>query len=242
MRLKLKYLSFKNCCVILLTGTGLWIASAISSCGKGPQNEAINLNIRYEVLNLSPDVFPLDIYFNFLKANPGHLTFGVNQGYFNVPSLQGSSYVRSSDIRVDTPLLRLKDTLKRNVQYSLFITGDVANNSIKTIFTVDTATLPKIGRGKIRFVDASPSGANGLDIYANNTKAFSKITYPNVSDFVELPNGYYDFSITATGSSTVLKTITNYQIEDGRLYTLYTYGYTNRTDSAAFNAAFIINK
>jgi len=91
-------------------------------------------------------------------------------------------------------------------------------------------------------VDASPSGAGGLDVYANNTKAFNKIKYPQYSDFVELPNGYYDFTITATGSSTVLKTISNYQIEDGRLYTLYTYGYVNRTDSAAFNAAFIINR
>ncbi|MES2111380.1 MAG: DUF4397 domain-containing protein [Bacteroidota bacterium] len=242
MRLKLKYLSFKNCCMVLMAGAGLWLTSIISSCGKGPQNEAINLNIRYQVLNLSPDVFPLDIYFNYIKANPGHLTFGVNQGYFNVPSLVSPSYVRSSDIRVDTPLFKLTDTLKRNVQYSLFITGDVANNSINTIFTVDTATLPKVGRGKVRFVDASPSGAAGLDVYANNSKAFSKILYPKYSGFVELPNGYYDFTITAAGSSTVLKTVTNYQIEDGRLYTLYTYGYTNRTDSAAFNAAFITNR
>src|ERR1700761_6287485 len=141
MRLKLKYLSFKNCGLLLSIGAALWLASVISSCGKGPQNEAINLNIRYEVLNLSPDVFPLDIYFNYIKANSGHLTFGVNQGYFSVPSLVQPSYVRSSDIRIDTPLLRLTDSLKRNVQYSLFITGDVATNSINTIFTVDTATL-----------------------------------------------------------------------------------------------------
>jgi len=242
MRLKLKYLSFKNCSLVLAAGAGLWLVSVISSCGKGPQNEAINLNIRYEVLNLSPDVFPLDIYFNYIKANPGHLTFGVNQGYFNVPSLVSPSYVRSSDIRVDTPLFKLTDTLKRNVQYSLFITGDVVNNSIKTIFTVDTATLPKVGRGKIRFVNASPSGVNGFDIYANNSKMFSKTLYPKASDFVELPNGYYDFTVTDAGKTNVLKTITNYQIEDGRLYTLYTYGYTNRTDSAAFNAAFINNR
>jgi len=242
MRPKLKYLSFKNCCLALLAGVSLWIVSAISSCGKGPQNEAINLNIKYEVLNLSPDVFPLDMYFNYIKANSGHLTFGVNQGYFNVPSLVPPSYLKSSDIRVDTPLLFRTDTLKRNVQYSLFITGNVADKSINTIFTVDTATLPNVGRGKVRFVDASPSGANGLDVYANNSKAFSKIAYPRYSAFVELPNGYYDFTITAAGKTTVLKTITNYQIQDGRLYTLYTYGYTNRTDSAAFNAAFITNR
>lgn len=242
MRLNLKYLSFKNCFLVLFTGAGLWLASVISSCGKGPQNEAINLNIRYEVLNLSPDVFPLDIYFNYIKANPGHLSFSVNQGYFNVPSLVSPAYVRSSDGRIDTPLFLLKDTLKRNVQYSLFITGDVATNSIKTIFTVDTATLPKVGRGKIRFIDASPSGTAGLDVYANNTKAFSKVAYPKYSDFVEIPNGFYDFEITAAGSSTVLKTITNVQIQDGRLYTLYAYGYLNRADSAAFNAAFITNR
>lgn len=72
MKLIFKYFTFKNCSIALFTGAGLWLVSIISSCGKGPQNEAINLNIRYEVLNLSPDVFPLDIYFNYIKANSGH--------------------------------------------------------------------------------------------------------------------------------------------------------------------------
>ena len=242
MKLKLKYLSLKNCSLAVLAVIGLWFASAISSCGKNLNNNAINLNIKYQVINLSPDVYPVDIYFNFVKTNPTHFIYGVSQGYFSVPSLELPYYIRSANIAVDTPIISRTDTLKRNVQYSLFITGDVAFNSITTIFTVDTATLPKIGRGKVRFVDASPSGTAGLDVYANGTKAFSKIIYPKYSDFVELPNGYYDFQINATGSSTVLKTMTNVQIQDGRLYTLYAYGYTNRPDTAAFNAAMITNR
>jgi hypothetical protein len=242
MKLKLKYLSYKNCCLLVFAAAGFWFASVISSCGKNLNNNAINLNIKYQVLNLSPDVYPVDIYFNFLKTNSAHYIYSVNQGYFSVPTLVLPYYIRSANIAVDTPIISRSDTLKRNVQYSLFITGDVANHSIKSIFTVDTATLPKIGRGKIRFVDASPSGTAGLDVYANGTKAFSKIVYPKFSDFVELPNGYYDFQINATGSSTVLTKMTNVQIQDGRLYTLYAYGYTNRPDTAAFNAALITNR
>src|SRR6187402_2869709 len=190
---QIKYLSYKNFTLLLAGAAMLWLTSVISSCGKGATNNAINLNIKLQVLNLSPDAYPLDIYFDFVKTNSSHFIWGVNQGYFNVPSLVLPYYLKPANLLVDTQTVSRSDTLKRNVQYSLFITGNAADNSITSILTVDTATQPKVGRGKVRFVDASPSGTAGLDVYANGTKALSKIVYPKFSDFIELPNGYYDF-------------------------------------------------
>ncbi|MEO6980539.1 MAG: DUF4397 domain-containing protein [Mucilaginibacter sp.] len=219
-----------------------WFVSMLSSCGKGANVSTANLNIKYEVLNLSPDVLPVDIYIRFLKTNNSPFRYSVNQGYFTVPYTDTPFIIRSDRINGGPALLKRSDILTRNAQYSLFITGTLADNSLTTIFTVDTATLPKVGRGKIRFVDASPSGINGLDVYANGTKAFNKIIYPKPSDFVELPIGNYDFQIYATGSPLLLNKLSNVQIDDGKLYTLYAYGYTTRSDSAAFTAAMITNK
>ncbi len=219
-----------------------WFVSMLSSCGKSANVSTASLNIKYEVLNLSPDVLPVDIYINFIKTNSTPFRYSVNQGYFVVPYIDTPYRIRSDRVNGGPELLKRSDILTRNAQYTLFITGTLADNSLRTIFTVDTATLPKVGRGKIRFVDASPSGINGLDVYANGTKAFSKIKYPNFSDFVEIPIGNYDFQIYATGSSAELSKLTNVQIDDGKLYTLYAYGYTTRPDSAAFAAAMITNK
>jgi len=227
----------------LLTFFGiLWFVSMLSSCGKGANVSTANLNIKYEVLNLSPDVYPIDLYINFLKTNNRPFIYSVNQGYFVVPYIDTPYVIRADRVNGGPALLKRSDILTRNAQYSLFITGTVADNSLTTIFTVDTATLPKVGRGKVRFVDASPSGINGLDVYANGTKAFSKILYPKASEYIELPIGNYDFQVSATGSSAVLNKLSSVQIDDGKLYTLYAYGYTTRSDSAAFTAAMITNK
>src|SRR3984893_3769480 len=140
------------------------------------------------------------------------------------------------------PLFSRNDSLKIGLKYTLYITGNVANNSLKQIFTVDTATLATVGRGKVRFVNASPTGTGGLDVTANGTLAFSNVVYLNYSKFIELPAGNYDFKINATGSPNILKDMPAVTIQDGRAYTLYAYGYTTRIDTAAFNAAMITNQ
>ncbi|ASU33255.1 DUF4397 domain-containing protein [Mucilaginibacter xinganensis] len=223
--------------------TCLWLCSFLSSCGKAPISNPNGLNVKYQILNLSPDAFPVDLYIRFLKINTTSYTFNVNQGYFYLPYLDTPFLIRSSLTVGGGPVLVSRhDVLKTAAVYSLFITGNVADNSLTSIFTVDTSSVPALGRGKVRFVNASPTGTGGIDVYANGVKAFSKVIYPKYSDFIELPNGYYDFQINTTGSSTILQTLPKVQIQDGRLYTLYSYGYTNRTDSAAFNTGLITNR
>jgi len=222
------------------------LISTITSCGKQGNASPQGLNIQYEILNLSPDLGPVDLYIDFKQVNgiSSPDIFALNQGYFYVPSTdlpyQFRPYIPNSTS--GTTLFSRSDSLKSGLKYSLFITGAVADGSLKQIFTIDTAASPITGRGKIRFVNASPSATSGLDVYANGTLAFSNSLYPSYSKYLELPVGNYDFQITATGSSTVIKDEPMVTIQDGRLYTLYTYGYTTRADSAAFNAGVITNK
>ena len=225
--------------LLLLIGGGFF-AAGITSCGKQSISSPTGLNIRYQVLNLSPDLFPVNLYIKFILTNPSPYVFESNQGYFFVPYTDTPYQFRTALIS-GSNLFSRDDVLKSGATYSLYITGDVANNSIKQIFTVDTASLPAVGRGKIRFVNASPTGVGGLDITANGTPAFSKIIYPNFTDYIEVPVGNYDFQINATGSPAVLKDLPNVTIQDGRLYTIYAYGYTSRIDTAAFNATYIQN-
>ena len=231
-------------CAVCLT----WI----SSCGKQNVTSVPGLNIQYEVLNLSPDLGPVILFVDYkqVSGRTAPYIFSVNQGYFYVPDVATTNPYQFRPFvpngTVSTSLFTRSDTMRSGLKYTLFISGSYnggsKNNTLIQTFTVDTAGVPAVGRGKIRFVDISPTATAGLDVYANGTKAFSNVPYKAVSKFIEIPNGNYDLQITATGQSAILKDMPAVSIQDGRLYTLYAYGYTSRIDSAAFNANIIINK
>ncbi len=222
---------------------GMLITPFISSCGKQNGASPKGLNIQYNVINLSPDMGPVNLFINFIQVNAAGnpFVFGVDGGYFYLPSVAVPFQFRLANTAA-TPVLALNrtDDLKSGAKYTLFITGSYS--SLTPIFTVDTDFAPTTGRGKLRFVNASPSAIGGLDVYANDTLAFSQVAYKSQTKYVELPVGNYDLKITTTGSTNVLNDQPSVLIQDGRLYTLYTYGYTSRADSAAFNAAIITNR
>lgn len=228
------------------------LVAGLSSCGKQNATSRPGLNIQYQVLNLSPDLGPIALFIDYKQVNgtTSPYTFSVNQGYFYVPDVpslatpyQFRPFVRNGT--VSTSLFTRSDTLRSGLKYTLFISGSYnggANSTLIQTLTVDTAAVPPVGHGKIRFADMSPTATAGLDVYANGTKAFSNIPYKTVTKYLEIPNGNYDVQITAAGQTAILKDIPVVSVQDGRLYTLYAYGYTSRVDSAAFNANIIINK
>jgi hypothetical protein len=236
----IKSLIYLCICII-----GVLFISGISSCGKAGNASPTGLNIQYEVLNLSPDLGPINLFINFTQTNSvgNPFIFGVNQGYFYVPSIVTPYQFRSA-LSSGSPITQLNayQVLQPGAKYSLFITGSFLSNSLDTIFTVDTSLAPKTGYGKLRFVNASPPATGGLDVYANGTLAFPGIVYRKHSDYMSLPAGNYDLQIDAKGTTTILNEQHIVTIQDGRLYTLYAYGYTNVVDSASFSSAVITNR
>ena len=228
---------------VFLIAAGIFVIPLLISCGKQSSASPAGLNVRYRILNLSPDLGAINLFIDFKQVNSTKYIFGVDQGYFYVPSIDTPFQIRSALI-AGTELFSRDDILKTadTAAYTLYITGTQSDGSLKQVFTVDTAVAPKIGRGKLRFVNVSPTGSAGLDVYANNTLAFSKIIYGSFSNYIELPVGNYDLQINTTGVPGILKDMPGVTIQDGKLYTLYAYGYTSRTDTAAFNAAMITNR
>lgn len=228
---------------LLLFLASVLVMPFVSSCGKQNGASPTGLNIQYNVINLSPDMGPVNLFINFVQVNAAGnpFVFGVDGGYFYLPSVAVPFQFRLANVAA-TPVLALNrtDVLKSGAKYTLFITGSYS--ALTPIFTVDTDFIPKAGRGKLRFVNASPSAIGGLDVYANDTLAFSGVVYTSQTKYIELPVGNYDLKINATGSTSVLNDQPSVLIQDGRLYTIYAYGYTSRADSAAFNTAVITNR
>ncbi len=230
-------------CIFL---TGALLLQLITSCGKS-STSTTSLNVQYEILNLSPDLGKVDLYVHYQQINTvgNPFIFNVNHGYFYLPSVDTPFQIRSDSIASTTFITRddVLQTGRDSLKYSLFITGEQKKGSLTSLFTVDTAAAPAIGRGKVRFVNVSPSNpTSGLDMYANGTKIFSKIIYQGIGAYTAMPVGNYIFTINPTSSTTVLLTLPTLTVQDGGLYTIYSYGYTTRTDTAAFAAGVITNK
>ena len=101
---------------------------------------------------------------------------------------------------------------------------------------------PISGRGKVRFVNGT-AGNNIFNITANGTAVFANQKYQNVSKFVEMPAGMYNFKIyDQSSTTTILSELPNVTVLDGKLYTLYCRGIVGRTDTAAFGMGLLNNR
>ena len=224
--------------LLFMAVVAVMLIPMLSSCGKDTAASPQGLNTRLAIINASPDRFPVYFYQNYLIQNKAPFTYNTVPAYFYLTSLITPTQLR---LQTNAIIYTKTDSMRTNCTYSMFVTGLVAEKTDTVIFTVDTASAPTLGRGKIRFVNAAAHAVT-LDVYANNTKAFGATAFKSVSKFIELPAGVYDFSLYATGTSTLLSHLPNTTIQDGRLYTLYAKGVVGRADSAVFTAAIIINR
>ena len=238
---------------LFLFTIGVMTLPMLSSCGKNGNINPVEAKIEYQVLNLSYDVLPVNLYVSsgndgsFLRQNTTPFNYPSASGYFGLTTIDTPFYIRSASTATVTNLLKIDSAnLKRKTKYSLFIVGSRKANTLSYIFTTDTSTRSRIGRGKVRFVNASPEVEGvegGLDLTANDSVVVARLRYKQVSDFIEMSAGSYNFKIRPSRKpSTTLADLNRTTIEDGRLYTIYTYGLAFKTDTTAFGVGILTNR
>jgi len=242
MKRALVHIKQKGIACVFAGFVALLLMAAVVSCSKPNTVIPVGTNIQFQVVNLSPDLRPVNLWVGFQKRNIAY-SYPTPSGYFSMASVDTPFQIRSALATVSTANLVTIDTILRaNTKYTLFVTGMRADSTVTGIFTKDTSSTSTPGRGKIRFVNASPRSAN-LDVTANGTAAFTNRAYKSVSKFIEMAPGNYEFKITPTGLPlNALKILPQVTIQDGKLYTIYSYGIAGRVDSAAFGAGVIANK
>ena len=233
----------KSLSILFLGIMGILVIPFIASCGKSDSSVSATSNIQMQVLNLSPDLLPINLYTN-LKRNTNQYRYPIPSGYFSIGPFDTLFQIRSAVVTnaAAVNILSIDTTLSSNVKYSLFVTGFKASNTIDYILTSDTSAAPVSGRGKVRFVNAT-AGPNIFHITANGASVFTNQAYKSVSKFVEMPAGNYLFKIyNQASSTTVLSELPSVTVQDGKLYTLYCRGIVGRTDTAAFGMAVLSNR
>lgn len=233
-------------CLFVLN-IGVLVLPMLSSCGKSDTANPTGSEVQLQVLNLSPDAYPVELNVNNLRVN-SYYKYNATPTYFYLTSTSYPLQIRST--RTDDTVSRIitRDTInfRPNTRYSLFFTGLRSEKTLRSIVTVDdTASLPPIGKGgRIRFVNAAARKADIFDVWANGVRIVKNIAFAGISNYVTLPAGNYNFRIYPTNTSTTsLSELNNVTVQDGRLYTLYSRGIVGRavTDTAAFGMAVLAN-
>jgi len=220
----------------------------ISSCGKSTNSNASVLKIQYQIVNLNQGIGSVDLWIDYKKVNTSSYFYPNSSGYFYLSSVTNPFQIRTGTslipgtIVTSANLVSMNNVvLVPNTRYTLMLMG-LNRDTIYTIFTADTSSAPAQGKGKVRFVNASPNNLGQITVTANDSTAFAAVPFKTMTKFIELTAGSYDFKMYQTGSSNVVFDKPNVTIQDGRIYTLYCYGLANRTDSLAFGSGFITNK
>lgn len=237
--------------LLVMAIIGAAFAALVSSCGKAGVKNATSMNIGYQVINLNHGLGPVSLYIDYTIYNNYNFYYIAPSGYFNLTSIDTPFQIRSSPNQLTGTIVlagnifTLDNALKANTKYTLFIIGaDSTKTNRDKVFLTDTASTPSKGRGKVRFINCSPLSP-AFDIVANNylDTGFTNIAYKKVSKYIEMPAGNYNFQVYQTGNkSAVIGTLQNVTVQDGRLYTLYSYGVIGHTDSLAFGLGTIVNK
>lgn len=231
--------------VLLLLNMVVLVLPALTSCGTSDTVTPTNSNVQLQVLNLSPDSYPIELYMSTDKINTPY-RYNATPAYFYLRKTDAPLQVRSTRSGDSTLIFNTYEKgFSPNTRYSLFFTGLYSDRSLKTIVTIDdTTSLPPVGKGgKIRFVNGSIK-SESVDIWVNGKVAIKNTAFATVSNYITLTPGGYTFRVYPAGTSTSsIAEIPNVTIQDGRLYTLYSRGIVGKatTDTAAFGLGVLAN-
>lgn len=215
------------------------ITLSLSSCLKDSNdNYVAPAAAAVAIVNALPGSQPVDVYFDQNMASTYAINYGNGQDYARAyVGKRTFAYYTSGTrqiIKSDTT------TLQVDKFYTTYLTGTAAQPEI--IVVKDTLAQPATGKAAIRLVNVSANApAVNLVIRGGATLATSK-AYRGVSGFVTVQgNSTYTLDVVQAGTSTVLATITDANLKNSAIYTVWLHGSSVATDANKLTAGIQAN-
>lgn len=222
---------------------GLFMATVLlSACNKKNNDQPISA---LTVINAFSGSASVDFYLDNQRINTNPLNYKVNTGYFNIYPGQRSVKVNNGANSTQV-LARATANFPEGQYISLFIAPKLESNADSAIFVVsiDSLVQPETGKASIRFVNLTP-GSRKLDVLVKgSTEAlFSNQAFKGVSSFISVsPSSDYILQIRETGMGGTPKfELPAFNLQAGKIYTVYSNGLWEGTGAAAFGANVTLN-
>ena len=135
--------------------------------------------------------------------------------------------------------------LNKDVHYSIFAYTDTVTARTRNLLASDNLAAPTTGKVKLRVAHFISDANFGCDIEAvavNQAASlrndFSALKFKNVTDFIEIAAGTYDFKVKLKGTTNVLLTVPAVTVEANKIYTMVARGYLYKANASG---VFIMN-
>lgn len=210
--------------------------SIFSACDKNESKQTIVHGNSSNVMTVhaSPDASTVSFYLGDTKITNTALSYGDHTTYVSTPSGKKKAEFRGGDTNTAIASSDLDLVDKKN--YTIFLAGPVAAASV--IAVEDDLAAPGAGKAKVRFVNLSPDDAK-LDIRVKGgDKLATSREYKSVSNFVDVNPGAVTYEVLDQ-ASTVLFTSQEFNLQEGKIYTIWIKGSANGTGDAALGTRLI---
>ncbi|MES1223905.1 MAG: DUF4397 domain-containing protein [Bacteroidota bacterium] len=238
-------------CMLLAGLTSL--LTACSKSNNGGSTATNNGQAYVSATNASASSATYTVYADSTNiTSGGPLGFGATTGNNGSPYqaiIAGNDTIRwaantSSSIIIDTAY-----NFSSGQYYSMFVYDTaIVGNGLKSVILKDNLTAPATGLAEIRFIAFSPNAAlsggwllNGTDTIALKNTSYAGSTVYNtdtLSAFTGIKPGTYNIVLSNADNLNLL-TNDSITIVAGKIYTLYSKGYTGITGSNIFNVGVI---
>ena len=175
------------------------------------------------VAHLSSDAPNVDVYVNG-EPVPELLDvpYGTVSPYLPLPAgTQQVTVYAAGD--TTTPVIDVPVELAGGAAYTVGAIGLVEDGSITAQVYEDDLTAPAAGNAKVRAIHASPD-AGPVDIAAGGDVLVPGLTYPDASDYAEVPADTYDIEVLAAGTNQAAISAPDTDLADGTVYSAFAVG------------------
>ena len=175
------------------------------------------------VAHLASDAPNVDVYVNGeVVPELVDVPYGTVSPYLPLPAgTQQVTVYATGD--TSTPVIDAPVELAGGAAYTVGAIGLVEDASITAQVWEDDLTAPAAGSAKVRAVHASPD-AGPVDVAANGDVLVPGLTYPDASDYAEVPADTYDIEVLAAGTNQAAISAPGTALEDGTTYSAFAIG------------------
>ena len=196
-------------------------ALVLTSCDDDDDDNTMIENSNVMVVHASPDAPSVDLLVDDAKVNSAALAFPNNTGYLEVPS--GRRNVKVNAAGTNTTVINANLDLDRNDSYTVFAINTLS--AIEPLVLEDDLDAPASGKAHVRFVHLSPD-APAVDVAVTGGPVlFGNRAFKSATDFMPVDAASYNLEVRLAGTQTVVLTVPNVQLANGRIYTIFARGF-----------------
>ena len=209
-----------------------------SSCDKDDDDfRSVSTLANVMAVHASPGSPDVDLYINDVLQNDTGLMFPSSSRYLQ--SITGLVNIKINKSGTAETIIDRDVTLNQNGSYSIFVIDTLPQ--LSSILTFDNLTEPILGKANIRLAHLTPD-APSIDVLdmSDSSVVFANRSYKQISDFIPVDGGVYDFGVRALGDTNVIL-LPSIQLMPGKIFTIYAKGLLSGTGSNAFGVEVIQN-